>query len=346
MREKPRSFIINKKSDYRRGCGGVFDDEKLVVDGCFISPLFDSGEKGARWYKLASLFRVPVNCSLKVTFFVFDERELVINDKKYDIEKLIAMPGAFEKKLRTFSASYKNVSHTMAEELLLTELKGRYLFFALQSVSSGGEFPEVYEMRLSFSPYMLTNLLPEIFRDEENSFLERYLAIYQSLYEDMEEKIDSAPESYTPDNPDNDFLKWLSDCFCIRTADLWNEKQLRIILANAPRLYKYIGTKAMIEEMCSLYLDCGVEIVEFYDKQEYHNKYGIAEDRLFIDPYVFTVIVQKSRLSAEQSDGLKKIVDACKPAYMSANIITLQNSDNKELRLGGDTILDDGIILS
>lgn len=347
MREKPRGFIINKKSDYLRGFGGIPDDDKIIIDGCFFSELFDSGEKETRWYKLASVFKLPVNCSLKITFFATDNREISIKDKKYDLTELITAPDSADKKLETFSTLLKSVSHSMSDELLITELKGRFLFFAAQSVSSDGEFPEIYEMRLSFAPYMLTNFLPEIYRDEENSFLERYLAIFQSLYEDMEEKIEHAAESYTPENSDHDFLRWLSDRFHIRSADIWNENQLRYILKNAPRIYRHIGTKAVIVELCELYLGCRVEILEYYDRQEHGfvNKYNISEDKLFINPYVFTVIARTERLSAAESDGLERIIDACKPAHMTANIITLTSAEYKESRLGEDTVLTDGITL-
>lgn len=348
MREKPRSFIINKKSDFLRGFGGIPDDDRIVIDGCFFSELFDSGEKETRWYKLASVFKHPVNCSMKVTFFTTDDREVFTRNGKFDPADLIKSSEPAENKLKVFSESFKSVSHTMADELLLTGLKGRFLFFAVQSVSSVGEFPEIYEMRLSFAPYMLTNFLPEIYRSEENSFLERYLAIFQSLYEDMEEKIDHAAESYIPENPDHDFLKWLSDNFCIRSADLWNEDQLRYILKNAPRIYRYIGTRSVIIELCELYLGCRVEILEYYDKQErgFVNKYNIPEDKLFINPYVFTVIAQKERLSPAEFDGLERIIDACKPAHMNVNIITLPGStEYKESKLGENTVLTDGITL-
>lgn len=347
MREKPRGFIINKKSDYLRGFGGIPSDDRLVIDGCFFSELFDSGEKETRWYKLASVFRLPVNCSMKVTFFATDDRRITIGDGEYDPAELIRSRNSDDRKLKAFSMCFESVSHTMAEELLLTELKGRYLFFAVQCVSSGGEFPEIYEMRLSFAPYMLTNFLPEIYRSEENSFLERYLAIFQSLYEDMEERIDHAAESYVPENPDYDFLKWLSDRFCIRSADHWNEEQLRYILKNAPRIYRSIGTKPVIIELCELYLGCRVEILEYYDRSEcgFVNRYGIPEDKLFINPYVFTVIAHKERLSAAELDGLGRIIDACKPAHMNVNIITMSSTKYRESKLGENTVLTDGITL-
>lgn len=348
---RPRRFIINKKSDYLRGFGGDPSDDKLVLTnngGCFFSEVFDSGEKETRWYKLESVFRVPVNCSVKVTFFTADEREILIKDRKYGLSDLIKSHNSAEVKIKAFSESFKSVSHTMADELLITELKGRFLFFAVQSVSSGGEFPEIYEMRLSFAPHMLTNLLPEIYRGEENSFLERYLAIFQSLYEDMEEKIDHAAESYTPENPDHDFLRWLSDNFRIRSADLWNEEQLRYILKNAPRIFRNIGTRSVIIELCGLYLGCRTEIVEYYDNERgFVNRYDIPEDKLFVNPYVFTLIVRKERLSSAEFDGLQRIIDSCKPAHMTANIITAGGDpEYGESRLGENTVLfDDGITL-
>ena len=346
---RPQRFIINKKSDYLRGFGGIPDDDKIVIDSCFFSELFDSGEKETRWYKLESAFKLPVNCSMRVTFFTTDDRLVAINDRKYDLSDLIRSDYPPEEKLKTFSQGFKCVSHTMMDELLLTELKGRYLFFAVQCVSSVGDFPEIYEMRLGFSPHMLTDFLPEIYRSEENSFLERYLAVFQSLYENMEEKIDHAAESYVPENPDYDFLKWLSDCFCIRSADHWNEDQLRYILKNAPRIYRCIGTKQVIIELCELYLGCRVEVLEYYDRSEnVFSEYageGLSEDKLFIGPYVFTVIVYKERLSTSELEGLDRIIDSCKPAHMNANIITLSGTKYKASKLDEDTVLSDGITL-
>lgn len=350
---KPQRFMINKKSDYLRGFGGDPGDDKLTLknDGCYFSEVFDSGEKGTRWYKLESLYKLPVNCSVKITFFTTDEPEILIGGKKYELISVIRSNNSPDKKIKAFSESFRSVSHDTARELLITELKGRYLFFAIQSVSSdpGSGFPEIYEMRLSFSPSMLTGLLPEIYRDEENSFLERYLAIFQSLYESMDEKIEHAAESYTPENPDRDFLRWLSDIIGIKTADLWTEEQLRYILKNASRIFGMTGTKTVILELCGLYLGCTVEIIEYYDREQGNfNKYGLPADKLFIDPYTFTLIVRKERLSSAELDGLQRVIDACKPAHMSANILTLPGGGTykDESRLGENTVLfDDGITL-
>lgn len=353
---KPQCFIINKKNDYLRGFGGDASDERLRLTGeCYFSEVFDSGEKETRWYKLQSLYKLPVNCSMKITFFAADEKEIAVGDKIYDIEKLIRSGNSVSEKLEAFSKNFKSVSHSPSKELLITELRGRYLFFAIQSASSDadGELPEILEMRLSFSPSMLIDMLPEIYRSGENSFLERYLAIFQSLYESLDEKIEHAAEAYVPENPDLDFLRWLADTIGIKTADLWTEEQLRYILKNAPRLFALMGTKPVIAELCGLYLGCSVEIVEYYDKeQDFTGKYNIIEqvpeDKLFIDPYTFTLIVRKEHLSSAELDGLQRLLDACKPAWMSANIITLNEGaeDRDGNKLGENTVLfDDGITL-
>ena len=103
----------------------------------------------------------------------------------------------------------------------------------------------------------------------------------------------------------------------------------------------------MIVELCELYLGCRVEILEYYDRQEHGsvNKYNIPEDKLFINPYVFTVIARTERLSSAELDGLERMIDACKPAHMNVNIITLPSTEYKESKLGEDTVLTDGITL-
>lgn len=329
MRELPRYFIMNKKSDFLRGYGGIVSGDTLRMGGCYFSELFDSGERETRWYKLETDFTLPVNCSMQITFYCSESPDIEIGGKLYDISELLSSTANIKEKIR-YLKPLERFSVPLSREVLLTEIKARYLFFAVQSDCPDSNFPVITQMKLYFNPFMWTNFLPEIYRSD-NSFLERYLAIFQSLFEHTEQQIDRSAEFYSQDAANGDFLRWISDCFGIKTAGLWNEKQLKYILKNAPRIFGSVGTREILAEMCELYLDSEVEIVEYYQSEDegFLNRYSIPRERLFTNPYEFALISACGPLSDAEYGGLVKIIDDFKPAYMSANIIILPREQSE-----------------
>lgn len=344
MRGKPRFFLVNKKSDFSRGYGGMTSGESLKVGSCYFSEVFDSGERETRWYKIETEFELPVNCSLQITFYSCETPEIEIGGKLCKISEMLNSRMPFTDKLHALKPLFC-FSAPLSRELLLTEIKARYLFFSIQSVCPDNNFPVITKIRLSFDPFMWTNYLPEIYRSD-NSFLERYLAIFQSLFEHTEEQIDRCAEYYSQDSSDGDFLRWTADCFGIKTAGLWNESQLKYILSNAPRIFGRVGTKEILSEMCGLYLGCKVDVIEYYQSEDasFADGFPIPAERIFTNPYEFALIVSCGPISEEKYGGLVKIVDDFKPAYMKANIIILPRDEQKGTN--DSLVLDDkGITL-
>lgn len=355
MRRKPEYFIINKQRDFRQGFGGNVEEDGLEIKKHYFSRLFDSGEKGMRWYKLSLDYIQPVNSALRFTFYTFESDGLVFEGKAYTLTELIQSGLSDDKKLAALH-SYKQLSLSANKEMLLTELYGRYLLFTVELTAADDDTARINSAKLYFRPYSMIQFLPEIYQTEENSFLERYIAIFQNLYEDMERTIEKSYENYTAENADNEFLQWLASWYCIQTVDLWNENQLRYLLKNAARIYGSLGTKDIIEEVCGLYIGERPEIVEYYQSEDesFVNKYSISRDRLFINPYVFTLIIPTAVLSAAELEKLYRIIDSCKPAHMDVNILMLAENKHRESYIGDGRLLDtdslislqDGIILT
>jgi phage tail-like protein len=174
---------------------------------------------------------------------------------------------------------------------------------------------------------MWTHELPEIFQAEKNGFLERYLAIFQTIQEEFEEKIDGNLKNYGAAAADYDFLKWLCSWYCMTDVDLWTEDKLRYLLKNSYRIYQEIGTRKTMEEICTLYLGEKPEIIEYnqMDNPDFKDIHQLGKKNIFIHPNVFTIIVE-TPLTNIQQDAFHKIVAGCKPAHMEANIIFLQKN--------------------
>ena len=77
------------------------------------------------------------------------------------------------------------------EDVLLHQVKGRYLWFKVILAGQKGREPEISRMQIYFPKDTWLKYLPEVYQNdvESASFLERYLAIFQSVYEDMTKRI-------------------------------------------------------------------------------------------------------------------------------------------------------------
>jgi phage tail-like protein len=215
----------------------------------------------------------------------------------------------------------------LSSDVLITELKGRYLVIRIDSTMTGKQPPQLYEMRIYFTPNMWLDDLPELYRKGENTFLERYLAIFQTIQEEFEEQIDGNLKNYSAATADHDFLKWLCSWYCMTEVELWTEQQLRYLLHNSFRIYQELGTSKVLEEICTLYLGTKPEIIVYSQKEDadFKDVHKLGEQRIFVHPNVFTIIVEAT-LTKLQQDAFEKIVASCKPAHMEANIIYIQEN--------------------
>jgi phage tail-like protein len=327
MRKNTKHFILNKNEDFAEGCGAVYADGKMTIIKSYVSGLFDSGEANTKWYRIHAEFDLPENSNLDITIYCTDNDELFHEGKIWKLEELIASDMRVEERIRALEPLRKKTVK-FAEDILITELTGRYLLFRIDSTTTGMHSPKLYEMKIYFTPNMWLDSLPEIYDNQRNKFLERYLAIFQTIYEELEEEIDGNLKNYSPDTADYDFLKWLCSWYCMTEVDLWTREQLKYLLKNSYRIYRELGTRKVMEEICSLYLGEKPEIVEYnqIDDADFKDRHNLGKGKIFIHPNVFSVIVEEP-LTKLQQDAFEKIVSSCKPAHMEANIIFLQKNN-------------------
>lgn len=341
MRNKTQCFILNKPEDFKRGSGGVYRNGSLCADRehrVWFSRVLDSGKKGTGWYKLEAdlTFYPNTKCSLSV--YSSDLDTVIQNDGKKSIDDIIRSDISDEEKEEAL-AEYKRLSSELNKKVFLKNVKGRYVWFGITFVLSGNISTEVNSLKLFFSHYGWANYLPEIYRTE-NDFICRYLYIFQELYEDMEKKVDGSVIQYTAYNCSGEFLDWLSRWYCIKEKDLWTEEQLRYILANAMSIFRRIGTRQVIEEISELFWGYKPLVVDYYQREnpDFELPPNLSETDIFINPYVFTVVLKEGTAEDNKLGAYKKILDGCKPAHMTANIIL------PECGYIGGVVLDETVV--
>lgn len=173
----------------QRGKDGVLYLKGREGQGYFVSRIYDSGEKGTQWDRL--MLDIEKNTAIEAFVWVFDERE----EGEQPEGK-----GTVKEQFEAISARAQYRSN-YREMLLYGKEKGcgRYARLALAVYPGGWSGNRIFRgYALSFPKESFTRYLPELYRGNED--LERFLAVQQSIYLELEQEIDTLGEMLDPVN--------------------------------------------------------------------------------------------------------------------------------------------------
>lgn len=339
MGQRRTYFMLNKEQDFRR-CylsNMEYRDGRLctrTVDGqgaetaVLISRVFDSRETDMYWHRLC-IYDVQREEQAQFTLKFYTANELVRTDEQGE---MIYVPDAFYSEEYTLEEKLRKMQPYLVkqvedqEDVLLHDIKGRYLWMVLmapvrlhQSISFG-------DFQLFFPRESFLRYLPEIYqREDKKQFFERFLAVFQTAYEDLNERIYRVPEYLDAHGTDRKFLEWLTRWIGIADTYMWNEEQLRRLLEHAVSLYKLRGTRKAVCEYVKLYTG-GYEplIVENFELKEGDGRYH-AGNLFQDDAYRFYVLIQEEHVpTARDYQALVKVIEQVRPANMELELIVLK----------------------
>jgi phage tail-like protein len=95
------------------------------------------------------------------------------------------------------------------------------------------------------------NYLPAIFSD--NEFLGRYLLVFESIWEPMEQRQDHIEMYLSPATCPASFLPWLASWFDLTVSPHWPERHVRELVQQAMDLYRWRGTNYGLAQMIELW---------------------------------------------------------------------------------------------
>ena len=338
MKERLKYFVFNKVQDYLDGCleGMACDSEGLwAVSGktggrsAFLSPLLDSREKDMEWHRMTFSFDSQGVVPYELTVFTSNTRFL--NDAKEpgDLNQLIKAPDySFEEKLERM-APYIRKQETRTRDFLLYGVTGRYLWIGVEIFSRGSLGGKLGHLKVYFPKQSFVTYLPEIYQTGDSGrFLERYLAVFQTIHEDMNQRIREVPDLLDVDSTKGEYLTWLAGWLHIAGSYMWSENQLRLLMKNALSLYKKRGTREGILEFIRLYTGGEAYLVEFYQIEPYLAVAGLKESlsKLYgVSPYTFQVILKKEWVPTQKDyKSLVRVLEEIKPAQMEADLVVLE----------------------
>ena len=144
------------------------------------------------------------------------------------------------------------------EDFLLGDVRTPFLFVAARFSSDRSSTPLLSQMRVEFDVESYMQYLPRIYREPslarverlgeppssnpESDFLKRLVSLFQGLFEDVENEVDSLERYFDPHAAPSDALTWLATWLAVELDLGEPEARIRESIARAFRRYQWRGT--------------------------------------------------------------------------------------------------------
>jgi phage tail-like protein len=238
----------------------VIETRTTFVDGLPGQP-FDGEELGCIWHRLVLDAVIPAGTGVTVRARAADDATLLENSPWVEQPKPYRRSGGAELPYYTAIAELR-VEALQAEragtwELLFQEVAGRYLQIELTLVGTGRSSPELYALRAWYPRFSYLQYLPAIYKRTaaDASFLERWLANFEGLYTNLEDKIAQFAMLLDPRIAPAETLEWLGSWMSLVFEPVWSERRRRFFIRHAHDLYQWRGTLPGLEMALRMYLD-------------------------------------------------------------------------------------------
>lgn len=336
MEWKQPYFLWNNKETFERGQGSniQISGNGLVLEegrnvGNYYTRICDSRQSSMEWDRIRILGDIPYPEDLQVSIYTSDNDYILVKNASYNLRELLRDTSISTEQKDRMLEECRRKDLSYENNQLLQGITGRYLWIRLRLRRSGIQSPRIREMQVWFPRNSWVAFLPELYQKQEDSFLERFLGIVQSMYEDMNRKIEDIPGLYDAENTPSDLLVWLSQWLSIPDPYLWKEEQLRYLVRNGSTLAQLRGTVVYLREILQLYTGRTPYIVEYWQwaYEELDSRRRNAMERLYgSDSFCVTLVLSGEGLQDSVSLAVvERLVEHCSPAHLDIRIEILQS---------------------
>ena len=329
---RPKDWLVHGAADHL----SAQEDGLILRDagkGLYTSFALDTLEYGTVWHRLRMTSGIPANTQVRLYLYCSDCLEMPSFPGREGGACLVDdwLKQASPQQREDFFMACAPRTTDDPRDLTLYEFCGRYLWFCLVFFSYSGQMPSVQSIKLEFPRVAFIDYLPQVYRgaDSINSFLARFISVFQSVYVDLEDDIDHLPRRCDPTVAPAEFLDWLADCLSVSNRFLWSETRLREFLKQAVELYRINGTKEALRQVIRLYTGQEARIIEQFepaatqswrrDEQTLGRLYGS-------NPYTFTVLLPSVPENPDAYAKLWKIIEVFKPVDAICNLAFLDQT--------------------
>lgn len=335
MEWKQPYFLWNNKETFERGQGSniQISENGLVLEegknaGSYYTRVCDSRQSSMEWDRIRILGDIPYPEDLQISIYTSDKDYILVKNASYNLRELLRNTSISTEQKDRLLEECRRKDLAYENNQLLQGITGRYFWMRLRIRRSGIQSPRIREMQVWFPRNSWISFLPELYQKQEDSFLKRFLGIVQSMYEDMNRKIEDIPGLYDAENTPSDLLVWLSQWLSIPDPYLWKEEQLRYLVRNGSALARLRGTVVYLRQILQLYTGRTPYIVEYWQwaYEELDSRRRNAMERLYgSDSFCVTLVLSGEGLQDSVSLAVvERLVEHCSPAHLDIRIEILQ----------------------
>ncbi|HXQ72151.1 MAG TPA: phage tail protein [Pyrinomonadaceae bacterium] len=139
-----------------------------------------------------------------------------------------------------------------------------YIWVGAAFSGEGLSSPSVSQMSVEYDHQGYLGYLPAIYREDplKREFLQDFLALYESFFDDNEQRIRSLNSLFDPKSAPGEFLSWLAGWLALDLDEHWTEEKKRTAIAQVFDLYSRRGTAEGLRAALRFFLGIEAQIEE------------------------------------------------------------------------------------
>ncbi|MFD0674100.1 phage tail protein [Cohnella sp. GCM10027633] len=305
-------------------------DDGGSPEGLWLSRAFDSGEAETIWHKFTLEADIPDGTQLRVSYFSSDSEWVTAQGSAWMADEWLAREDLSLKERADGLKAHWSAPVINPVDALFFGARGRYLWLKIEWIGSERRTPRLDRLRVYYPRETLLNYLPAVYREDEGSrdFLERYLSLYGTLFDSVEEAIDGMSRSFDRELVSGSRLRWLASWIGLASDEHWTDDWVRKLLRAAPDMYRYRGTRRGIELLVETLTGTPPVIVEPFQFKNMRDHAELRQltDRLYTDdPHTFTLLLHPGQARSDKERVLLRgLVEEHKPAFTEVRIVWIQ----------------------
>lgn len=254
-------------------------DKEMVLHaryGCFITKIIDSGKTQMEWNDITIQYNEAVNSKIYVC----------ISDA-YD--ELIKVTRLTKSKQMQYIKQNANIVSTYHHALLYDDYtRGRYLICMVEIFAKQKQDIVIEEIHFTYPKINFVEYLPAIYHNQ--LFLEQYIAIYQSLYLDIEKESVEFVNQLDVFTADDTMLLFLATWLGMDSR-LFKKEDLRRYVAMYAILHPLKGTKEYFEKLVEIYCGTRGYVIEYDDETCIYANNQVGKHVFSLDTHTFALLI-------------------------------------------------------
>jgi phage tail-like protein len=290
-----------------------------------IMERIDGGRRNCKWGRLCFTAESEEGAIPVIHAFATDDEQLIAGGVVTTYDSIILDPHEpVSRKQRLFELSGAS-KFIGKEDVLLYGQEGRYLWLCVEVIGQGGATLRNFEVFTPRDNFM--GSFPEIYR-MEGEFFHRYLAVFSSLYYDLQDTVNAMDKLVDADTAPKEALPILAGWLGLDPDEgALSETQFRLLLKAAFDMIRAKGTRKAVQDVLGVFLDRPFYIVEQRVAKEIMSERDREVcGRLYGDSSFDLTVLLQHEPEERLRDGLKYLIRQFAPLRTRVELVFLENT--------------------